>query len=284
MNKALTIDWLTVTFPYPKDNFFPHKLAPEDGRPKKQSSARPYTEAVRVGDATIHWHPEHPEFRVMVRLDGEALRNMRLRGVTDNVIFDWIEGNEGRVTRIDLALDLFDSGGHVLDIFHAWKCNQVATTARTVTIFSREGVTEDKGATVYIGSRSSEKYTRIYDKGKEQNTDLDWIRIEIELKGDRAVLAVNDIKKHGKENAIMTYVRDVIEWSDVEWFEQIWGDEYELFELERVGRPETNHERWIREVCLPAVHEAAKRGQMGVLDALRAIVIEVEENGTHGNG
>lgn len=283
MNKALTVDWLTVTFPYPTGDFFPHTFAPEDGRPKEQNSARPYIFAVRVGDATIHWHPDHPEFRVMVRLDGQALANMRLRGVTDKQLFDWIDKGEGKVTRLDLALDLFDTGGHPLDMYHAFKCNQVATTTKSVTIFSKEGVDDDKGSTVYFGSRQSDRFTRVYDKGKEQHTDLDWIRIEMELKGARALAAYDDWKREGTEKTTMSYLRDAIEWSDVEWFERAWGDDYETFALESIGRPETNHERWVREVCIPAIAEAAKSGQLGVLDALRAIIASIEEGGTHGH-
>lgn len=60
------------------------------------------------------------------------------------------------------------------------------------------------GHTIYLGSRTSSIFLRIYDKQMEQNETRiqnetppilsPWIRWELELKGERAVQACNKIK------------------------------------------------------------------------------------------
>ena len=54
------------------------------------------------------------------------------------------------------------------------------------------------GKTIYIGSRSSEKMIRIYDKAAEQNQEGVWIRYEIETKGDFADKCFRRIKEAGR--------------------------------------------------------------------------------------
>lgn len=285
MNVAFTIDWLTVTFPYPAGDFFPHAFSPVDkGKPTDYTSAKPYTFAIKASGATIHWHPEHPEFKVMVRLDGQALADLRSDGFGAERLFSWVENGGGKVTRVDMAIDLLDCGGHVLDMYHAFKTSQVMTSSKMVTVFSKEGGALDSGSTVYFGSRQSDRYTRIYDKGKEQGTKLNWIRIEMELKGKRATGAIDDMQREGVEATALSYLRDAIEWSDVSWFEELFQGEYDVFALESIGRPETDTEKWVREICIPAIAKAVRRGQVGVVEALEAILQEARDKGTHGPG
>src|SRR5690349_18022953 len=53
----------------------------------------------------------------------------------------------------------------------------------------------DGGSTVYIGSRSSEYFGRVYDKGVEQKTHPpgQWWRWELEIKGESAMRVANQI-------------------------------------------------------------------------------------------
>lgn len=101
-------------------------------------------------------------------------------------------------TRLDLAID--DIGCSY------YSCDDISRLAENQQVISRFKKFEirnprtlsdgtKKGHTVYFGSRKSEIMLRIYDKKLEQigrNIDCpyEWIRWELELKGDRAKRAV----------------------------------------------------------------------------------------------
>lgn len=91
-------------------------------------------------------------------------------------------------TRIDVAFDLYDSGTTVREMHAEY------TEPTGQRLAHSTGLRESRsGATFTIGSRASEKYIRIYDKAGEQGVVADWVRVEIELKGDAAVEYAQDI-------------------------------------------------------------------------------------------
>lgn len=109
----------------------------------------------------------------------------------------------GHITRIDLALD--DTGK---DQF--FSCTDVEDYLRrgaVVSKFRKYHTDIDYkmggdiiGYTIYLGSRASECFMRIYDKRLEQNmkhpesaSDDPWTRWEMELKNDRAMMAAKMI-------------------------------------------------------------------------------------------
>lgn len=107
----------------------------------------------------------------------------------------------GHVTRLDLAID--NKG----DIYYRLpELVAVLENHRFVTKFRKwRNVAEKEtsgqavGHTVYFGSRSSNVMLRVYDKQLEQNSkhrddvapiEYEWVRWELELKGERAQMAV----------------------------------------------------------------------------------------------
>jgi len=91
-------------------------------------------------------------------------------------------------TRIDVAFDIHDSGVTVRQMHEEYTADDRGRMIRSV------GLKESRtGATFTVGARSSEKYLRIYDKAGEQGVRGDWVRVEIELKGDAAIEYAGDI-------------------------------------------------------------------------------------------
>lgn len=101
-------------------------------------------------------------------------------------------------TRLDLAID--DIGCNYYscdDISRLIKNQQVVSRFKKYDIRNPCSLSDgtEKGHTIYFGSRSSEIMLRIYDKkleqlGKNAECPYEWVRWELELKGDRAKRAV----------------------------------------------------------------------------------------------
>lgn len=102
-----------------------------------------------------------------------------------------------KFTRLDLA---FDDHTGILDI------DQIAQDAKdryftgpakkVRYIWSDDQKKDIQGTTVYIGSEKSPVYIRIYDKAAERDfKDRHWIRVELQLRRERATAAIGEILK-----------------------------------------------------------------------------------------
>jgi len=90
-----------------------------------------------------------------------------------------------RITRIDCALDTFDI--HIHTFRDAARSGQIVTPGKTVRYLESFS---DAGDTLYVGSRTSDRMLRVYNKSVEQGSDLPiWTRVELEIKGELANLA-----------------------------------------------------------------------------------------------
>jgi len=101
------------------------------------------------------------------------------QSISDSDLIKKFQRSHITLTRFDFALDLFNSGVVVSDIFDDIRPSRDVVNQRQVSLIN--GVTGD---TLAVGSRASQFYLRLYDKGAEQNTDLDWLRVELEIKHD----------------------------------------------------------------------------------------------------
>lgn len=78
---------------------------------------------------------------------------------------------------MDVAFDIFDGGIDTDRVATEYLEAHPPGGKRKAAYISDSG-----GSTLYIGSRYSSKMLRVYDKGKEQRTQLDWLRLEMEYK------------------------------------------------------------------------------------------------------
>lgn len=92
-------------------------------------------------------------------------------------------------SRIDIAVDLIEEGVFVGYVKDDWEKADMPRNLRYGWINS------SSGSTFSIGSRQSERYLRIYDKGKEQKIGHQWTRFECEYKGGLARLVASEVSK-----------------------------------------------------------------------------------------
>lgn len=171
---------------------------------------------------------------------GSTLAQMNPRAVLRNAL-----AMGANVTRIDLAID----SPKWLDLAYMKQLldqNEAVTKARDWNL-----ITGRSGQTLYVGSRTSEKFLRIYDKAAEQRVDGNWYRIELECKGDYA----RGVALH-VDGAGYDYFGDIIkgfaDWPSEEQWTSITASPTLL---EGIAKPEKRRDTfsWLMKSVAPSV-------------------------------
>lgn len=216
-----------------------------------------YTRTYDFLYATAHVDPRRREQKIGVRMTGSELGMFRDMGGNDAKLADFIAGTQARTSRVDIAFDLFGYGIDPMRLYRDWKSGKLNGRFRKAVPMT-EGVkmpdtSVAEASTVYFGSRQSELMVRVYEKGKEQHTELDWQRFEIEVKGDKAVAVMSDIHRLGAGTVGKQLLRDF--FSDMPY--KFWGDLTvgKSTELTSVGRKLTERQAWLRNIIFPLLRE-----------------------------
>lgn len=81
-------------------------------------------------------------------------------------------------TRLDAAFDVTEAGETVIQLADTYRAKHGLEGARAFNLRASRA-----GDTLYIGSRHSERFLRVYDKAAEQHAEGYWVRVELEMKG-----------------------------------------------------------------------------------------------------
>lgn len=98
------------------------------------------------------------------------------------------------VTRLDIAMDCVSSGFTCAEIWGYLQRGAFLSVASNIRQYN--GLLQEQGHTIYIGSNASERMVRIYDKGAESKKRIDWVRYEIQLRGASATAFSMNLQKH----------------------------------------------------------------------------------------
>lgn len=136
----------------------------------------------------VQFHPARPDMGVNVIATGQTLQRLSWRAV-----IDCLRTYGAYFARIDLSMDIRDGCFNLSALAVLAKDGFAATKARKVSY-----VSSSTGDTLYVGSRTAEKFLRIYDKGAQQGGERGiWFRCELECKGAAANF-VADIVGNGE--------------------------------------------------------------------------------------
>lgn len=250
---TITIDWLSFTA---KE----HTLELEQflhlyARAPKIIDAAPrngYNSATQDSNGVLcMWNSNREEMGYHTVISGSALRNVfEQTGVSQRGLVEAVLRTGANITRLDLAKDATGVPIDLQAIYNAIETGNNVGTARTFSQFKSIG----GGFTIYVGSRQSEKFIRIYDKAIETaNNGLEWKRYEIETKGMVAralanLLVQNDVWA-GAFDAMVLGMFDLPA-----------SDDYRAFfsgDTVRIGIPKlerkSDTERWIETQVIPAI-------------------------------
>jgi len=179
---TITIDWLALTakeYTYEFEYFL--QLYACATKVRDASPRNGYNSATEDGNGVVHmWHSDREEMGHHVVFSGSALRHVfEQTAVPQRGLVEAALRTGANITRLDLAKDATEIPIDLRAIYASIEAGQAKGTARS---FSQFG-SPNGGFTIYVGSRQSEKFIRIYDKAVETNSIGDWKRYELETKG-----------------------------------------------------------------------------------------------------
>jgi hypothetical protein len=154
----------------------------------------------------IMWNSQRPEMGTNMMFDGRACSELYKLSVNLLDMVRELSQDGYQFTRLDLAIDIH---GVEIDI-PLLAQSEHKGSVNNDPILVTKGKDARGGSTLYLGSRTSEKFLRIYDKAKEQGlADVNWVRVELELKGETATKIASRIV-HMSDDDVAIFVKGMI--------------------------------------------------------------------------
>lgn len=277
MKTEFCIDWLHINEP-----FKPYALLgaflyglENHNRISPSTPRHGYTEAVcNQAGATAMRNITRSDMGVHIGYSGKTINTYRDNGVNTLDMLRWHIARHGTVSRIDLAFDIRNSGLSPSKLYECLSNGSATTTAKTYNLI----VGSDGGATCYIGSRQSEAFVRIYDKGIESGEGGDWVRVELELKASKARFAAFTMANEPDNKAYLWaqgWLTGFVAFPQATWREFI---QQTAIPLSRANKPETDTRKWLMEQVAPAMAKYMnKTGDYNLLTDFMAVLAAYED-------
>lgn len=288
----VVLDWLTCTFPY--DEVLMAYIEGEfGGMTIRERGMMGYTHSASILDkGSFCWSPTRKDQRMCLVLPASALASLSIPAIE---LLEWCVAHNATFTRLDFAVDDFNG---ILDLDIIREHLQKGWLSTRWRVYRPEGQMEigsdstEGETTIYIGSRASESFTRVYDKvvemeakGMEPGVEH-WVRFELETKGKRAdALARKVLEAEKSGGYILDYINGLIEfkepsdsdsnkwrWETAQW----WTDFIKTVEKTRLSLPKSERtiektRTWVRHSVAPGL--AVMLGA-GLYSDLMAIAVE----------
>lgn len=155
-----------------------------------------------------YWSAEHPDQGRRVVLAGQSSAILQ---ENQFAFLQWINTTDRKATRIDYALDITHSRLTPQVVRKHLLNGEAVTHAKSLL---RTGELINEGDTQYVGRKSSETYTRIYNKAAEQKAEFPWLRVETVYQGDRAKPSLETYCSCKSTRPLITRHIDFPEWKD----------------------------------------------------------------------
>lgn len=249
------LDYLAFTLPYKEKHIDDIPYARDFSDQYRSVSPRKgYSRAIEFGiGARMDWHPEVPAQGCGFVYGGKALERCREQKITDQRLVRDMLSVGAKFSRIDAAINtaLPDVSAEALaEDFDDGNCE---TKAKKYTLLRGGG--ENRGSTFYLGSRTSERMLRVYNKAAQLNLGVSWWRIEEEIKGRHARAFADGFADAGfPENFIRGHIQEFANFPGRKWWVETMldGDRFEQLVLPRT---ETNTQKWLMQQVLPALRK-----------------------------
>lgn len=203
---ALSVDWLEYTLPseaLPPQHAVPG-IEPAEWVPMNRGGMG-YRYSFRRGHCAIYCNeaplvdPEY-DMGVHVQMSGKGCREMEQAGIMAwGALVEWVWQHGGHLTRVDIALDERQGLLDMAVIQAKLEAGEYRSAAKFwMSETSGRKRAEVAGRTIYLGRPSSDTRLRIYDKAAEQNVTGPWVRVELQLRRERADQAFKRYLQYGE--------------------------------------------------------------------------------------
>jgi len=211
------------------------------------------------------------------RTDGDILR---LSGGTAERLFDVFAHYQGNCSRIDIALTVFfDRPSRHLASRNYQRVAELQepSSIRTYSLI----VNSSGGETMYVGSRQSDQFGRLYDKASESKKGDEgtaW-RWEVEFKADRAKAVLQKLTAtRDRSKLYLNIVSGFFQPRQVDLPAGL-GDKPLSIAVQAVPTSDDTQLSWLARQVRPVVKRLVQRGRgADVIEALR-----LEEEGIHAS-
>lgn len=181
---VVLLDWLRVRLPDNRDTWRGLSVYLGEWEPRPQGWRGFYDRSAAVLDGgLIAWCSDRSRAEVQGVLVDLGSRALAVLGTQVTGFMRWCVSVGGVFTRVDWAID--DRVGFLtLDrLVSAERDGRIVSRFQEFSLVQKRVRGEHGGWTVYLGSRSSMAFVRIYDKAAEQGVSGHWVRFELECKG-----------------------------------------------------------------------------------------------------
>lgn len=272
-----SLDWLQFSAPYPSEwntqtwkqdaielqeqirvlatQYVPMSIGTRQREPQQMNWLSGYTHVENFNYAHVFVAPNDMRQKVAVRSTGQELAHWRTMGNTDERFLAHCYQIGGSPSRIDIAFDCRGFGIEPLRMYADWKAKKFTTRAKTVHPYSK-GVMQPNGTieestTLYIGSRESSTFIRVYEKGKQVGDGTDWVRIEIEVKGEQAKNILKDVMEFGLASVGISILKRSFKTCPYRFWSHLL--KFGVVPLTPTKRKITDSEAWVLSTALPAL-------------------------------
>jgi hypothetical protein len=183
-----SVDWFSctkLTGPLVFDTAFPESMGQTVSTAKPRNGYN-HADMLKCGAVVMH-HNTYRDMGYHAQFSGASLWELRQVGMTDGQIVRRLSSMSAKASRIDIAMDIFGSESLTVPaIANAVERGDITAVTKKATFTHGVGG-RTSGATLYLGSRASERMLRVYDKAAEQGIDgMKWLRLEFEIKEEQA--------------------------------------------------------------------------------------------------
>lgn len=198
----------------------------------------------------VFGHDTRQDMGIHVIMSGSVIRANADYGYD---IFDWLEFvliNDIHISRIDYAVDTYDSGIKIDDLADDIENNRHVSKARSAEY------RDDKirgGKTQYVGStKNRTKLFRAYEKGIQMGQEIDWKRFEIELHGAPAKTSAIMVQYRGDfAETVQGIILGFIDFPENEIWRKIMSDN--SIKIAMPQKEVGNTKKWLLESVAPAL-------------------------------
>jgi hypothetical protein len=186
-------------------------------------------------------NPGRPEMGSHLLWQGDACDNSPIDHID---LLKHLQTAKFSFTRLDMAIDAINCNLKPQQATEEIKHGRCKTRAKKAP---RRDDALEPGYTQYVGTKTSEIFLKLYDKAEEMGVIADHTRIELTARHSRADKAAWQVVQGVDFRALVVAYADFPNWRE-------WQAIMDIIPVKLSSeRHETNTERWLLDVCAPAL-------------------------------